>query len=117
VRAFKLAAPVAGAVASGQDTGALGPAIGALAQGLQDADLDAFAKAFGNAASYCLVDEQGNEKWVPLVEQNQGLHFAGRPDAFFAWLMLAMEANGFFRFFSGQILKEAAGNLMQSTPG
>lgn len=79
---------------------------------LSDADLSYFSKVFGDAAQF--KNERGD--WQPLVEKNQGDHFAGRYLAFFQWIVLACEVN-YASFFAG--IKNGAsadGLLRMMTP-
>lgn len=60
----------------------------ALPLALSDDDVVYFAKVFGDASRY-----KDGEKLVPLVSQNQELHFAARYKAFLQWLIFCVEVN------------------------
>lgn len=110
VRAFKAVAPAFAAAFRGGASGEAGMAgaLEAIAEHLDDSDVEKFARSFGDAASYWGEKKDG-EGWIPLVSATQNLHFAGRYDAFFQWLIFAMEVNGFARFFN--TLKDEAGSV------
>lgn len=67
----------------------------ALPTALSDKDIEYYQKTFGNASKY-----RDGQNWVPLVYQNQDLHFAGRYMALLQWIVFNMEVN-FSGFFSG----------------
>ncbi len=89
-----------------------GEALASLIGELNDADLKLFAEAFGNASF--VADGQGN--WMPLVPQNQELHFAGRYGEFLRWLTFCLEVN-YGSFFAGLKNGPSADGLLARITG
>lgn len=109
MRVLRVLGPVIVAAADGGSQAQQGAAVLAtLPQALSDADLDHFAKTFGDASFY--RGGGSGVDWVPLVEQNQEQHFAGRYAAFTAWLLLCLEVN-YAGFFTGGVLKDAVAKI------
>lgn len=94
MRLLKVMAPVLSA-ALAEPTNANAALLAALPTALSDDDLAWFARIFGDASQY-----QDGSRWVPLIQQNQELHFAARYEAFFRWLLFCVEVN-FGGFFGG----------------
>lgn len=106
VRLIKIVSPVlAGMLKAGtkQEVGAA--LFDALPDALSEADVDYFAKAFGDAASY--MNDKG--EWAPLVDKVQAQHFAGRYWAYFKWIALAARCN-YAGFFDGMRAAAASGD-------
>ena len=99
MRLVKIAGPVLGAAASKDGS----KTIAAIADAMSDDDVAAFADAFGKSSKY-----KDGDKWVPLVEQNRELHFAGRYLEFLRWLMFCAEVN-YAPFFNGLMKGNAGG--------
>jgi len=99
VRAMRVMGPALSAAFEKADKpeAAMAAGLGRVTESLEDADVARFASTFGDASEY---EDAETGKTVPLVERNQSLHFAGRYGAFVAWLIFAMEVNGFDSFFS-----------------
>ena len=70
-------------------------AFGALPDAMTDADLEFFAKTFGDTTRF---SSESNPKKLVLTSDNQELHFAGRYLEFAQWLIFCIEVNykGFF---------------------
>lgn len=98
IRTIELLAPLLGQVTqAGSNEEQAAALFGNLPKVLNDADLQAFARAFGQASKFTDA-VTGNE--VPLVESNQANHFASKYLEFFQWLAFNMQVN-FSGFFTG----------------
>lgn len=113
VRLIGIISPILGASAQGG-----GAVFDALPRCLSDDDIKYLAKNFGNASWYYRDDEQTA---IPLVEENQNEHFAGRYLEFVQWLTFGCEVNfkGFFVGIKAEATKLAAmiPKNSTSTPG
>jgi hypothetical protein len=100
VRLVKLASPVLSALlAEGGNKALAGAAaIKQLPGVLTEEDLAYFAKTFGTASKY-----QNDNAMIPLVVQNQELHFAGRYSEFFDWIAFSIEVN--YGSFFGDLMR------------
>ena len=103
MRLLKVLSPVLSAALSDNSQGAM---LSAIPGALTEDDLAWFARTFGDASFY-----QEGGKWVPLVTKNQELHFAGRYETFFRWLIFSIEVN-FSGFFSGLSRDASAAGAM-----
>jgi hypothetical protein len=77
-----------------------------LPQALTEADVDFFARAFGDAAQY----QNDKGEWAPLIDKTQAQHFAGRYFAYFRWIAFCAEVN-YGNFFDGIKSVVASGAL------
>ena len=104
LRFLKIAAPVMASVMEKRGTTELAAAaaIRMIPAILSEDDITHFSSVFGKYTRY-----QSGDKWVPLVAENQELHFAGRYSAFFGWLAFCVEVN--FSSFFGDLIKQAGG--------
>lgn len=109
MRLLRLGAGIAGSGANG-----MGAAVAAVMDKLTDTDLDAMAKAFGDASFYREAETGG--QGAPLIADKgiQDQHFAARLDAYLAWIMFSIEVN-FARFFRGELLRAAGEQLATAT--
>src|SRR5262245_27205547 len=81
IRTLKVLSPIMAAALKDRANGATGAAIFETLPGaLTEEDVAWFAKVFGDASQFQLEG-----KWIPLLVDQQELHFAGRYLAFFKW--------------------------------
>ena len=115
MRLIRVVSPLLAASADG------GAAVfAALPSVLKDEDIEFFGDKFGAASSVAI-----DGKNMPMLKQNQELHFAGKYLAFMQWLMFSIEVN-YKSFFVG-LTNGGAGvadlvtamnpNSSKSTPG
>lgn len=106
VRLIKVASPVLGSMLKADTKQAMGAALfDELPKVLSTADIDYFAKVFGDASKF--LNDKG--EWAPLVDKVQAHHFAGRYWAYFKWIALAARCN-YAGFFDGMRDAVASGD-------
>lgn len=71
---------------------------------LTDAEVTYFQSVFGPSSAY-----RDGDKWVPLLEATQEVHFAGRYMALFDWLAFCVEVN--FAPFLRELIARGSGAL------
>ncbi len=101
-RLLRLTAPVLGAAMTSGNAG-LFEALPAM---LGDADVTYYAKILGDGSRF--KNAEGNMQ--PLIDKNQAAHFDGRYEAFYKWLLFALEVN-FAPFFRGMLSGLGTGPL------
>ncbi len=96
VRLLHIMSPVLAAAAKdGSNQDKVGGMLAALPTALSEGDLEYFTSIFGAQSKY-----QDGPNWIPLLKQNQELHFAGKYGELFRWLVFCVEVN-YKNFFVG----------------
>lgn len=107
VRLLKVVSPIFGAVMRAGSGGEQAAAVfESLPTALSDDDLKYFAKLFGDTSRY-----EKDGVWVPLITENQELHFAGQYLEFMQWIAFGCQCN-FSGFFAGVMSKGGAASFM-----
>jgi len=104
LRFIKIAGPLLSAALEGKEGGyenAAASIFKVLPAVLTEEDIAYFSREFGLRTRY-----QDGSKWVPLVAENQEIHFAGRYSAFFGWMRFCIEVN--FGGFFGDLMRQGS---------
>lgn len=109
VRAIHVLSPLFGAALKdgGEGTAKYAAIFDVLPRCLTEDDVSYFSKVFGGQSKY-----QDGERWVPLIAQNQELHFAAKYPTFFKWLFFNFEVN-FAGFIDGTMSEASVSDVLQ----